>query len=973
MKKLLLVLAFCGVFGIVLANNAIGRVCFFGDKECTTGKIVSHSDIYKAPCKYEDIFACKNANKHSICDEGKDKCYYPMGCDVGYYKTSDKICDIAAYSSLHNRDNNGCSLPITIGGRDCGSIGYGAVYDEFGFSKQTLVFNADSEKIDCYAAISKENCQKASPHGVCKQDECGNWHVTKCAEGYGFYWRNDSGCELGVDFNAEDGDAVCQKCLGCDYDTLEKCEEENPRSVCEAAVSDKVENCYNAVKCKEGYFKDEDRNEICEIGTYEKIYYKDTNGCGAPSISTFAPYSNYLWEPIEVSMYSVGIRAFLGENLANYYDEIDPYDYLAMETEYGAFGSKAKCEEFFKTACVSDMCGFWIRQGEKCEGRYASKEKCEEENPRSVCEQDEDECFNAAGCKRGYFKEEQRKEICSIKVNGIPATYTMIHHKDKNGCGAPGDAGCGSATTEYCEFGDPCMKGAVPVIPLSGQIDDDPSNWNYNMLTNACYSYSWYAHVSQIDCELKTEAGQKYCKQDKCGYWIRSHSVCNEGYVEYDEECPKGMVKDFEEKRKRGYDGINCYKCVAQCDYDTLEACHRENPNSVCEEGYEGATNCFNVEECLPGFYKESETEKACEWAAFQYLMHTDKNGCGIIASKNGDYFKEHEYKGKEGFIEIWRSNGSTMSAELVRELEYVQKAKAWVFTSKETCETSTIYGDFYCKPDMCGNWVHDYTKCRKGFARSDEECPNDMVLNKDIEKTMEDRSKCYECVSKCDKEVEEICKWNTSAYATVWASKYPNSYCENENGCKVIKCKNGYDKECPEGMTFNENVKIDNNGCGKCIEKCTHTSMAECERDNFNSVCKKYGENCYGGNICKEGAGYRMGYGMDPSTKDLNGCTRRCNSGSYNTLSWCEGVYRSATCGDDGNTCYAPIGCKYKTKDACEQRYSRSYCEQEFKYGENCYLPKNCKPGFYKTCPDGWAVNISTDGNGCHGCKKIR
>ena len=914
MKKLLLVLAFCGVFGIVLTNNAIGRVCFFGDKECTTGKIVSHSDIYKAPCKYEDVFACKKANIHSICDEGKDKCYYPMGCDVGYYKTSDKICDIAAYSSLHNKDNNGCSLPITIGGRDCGSIGYGAVYDEFGFSKQTLVFNADSEKIDCYAAISKEDCQKASPHGVCKKDECGNWHVAECAEGYGFYWRNDSGCELGVNFNAEEGDAVCQKCLECDYDTLEKCEEENPRSVCEAAVSDKVENCYNAVKCKEGYFKDEDRNEICEIGTYEKIYYKDKNGCGAPSISTFAPSSHYLWEPIEVSMHSVGIRAFLGKNLADYYDEIDPYDYLAMETEYGAFGSKAKCEEIFKTACVSDMCGFWIRQGEKCEGKYASKEECEEDkgNEHSACEVDEtDGCVKPIGCKKGFVSVDDNSEICRI------GTYMKLFDIDNNGCGVPGTEGSGGSSPYIeCLLGGADGRSGFECLPIArgNYMGDDYSeidsldDWFHIMLE---YEGSF---DTQQNCEITTERGTRKCKADACGRWIWSHAVCNEGYI-YGGACPDGL-----KRADQNYDGTGCWKC--ECIYKDKTDCETDNSHSVCEM----VDGCYKPWGCKPEA-RRCETEEC--------MSKADPNKCYECSYKSYDecktkYFHSECIQRGEKCYEPWGCEPGYRRCETEDCMSKtdMDPNKCYECRYKSYDECKTKY--FHSKCIQRGERCYEPWGCEPGYKR----CETEGCMNK----TDMDPNKCYECsiksIDECnEKYFNSKCIYRGEQCYEVWGC--------NDNAVKINEAEQYCGKE--KVPVFKSEADVRSCVIVECVSKCEYTSKEECEdsEDNFYSVCEKVGEKCYNPIRCKDGYSKECPEGMsfDESVKiDDNGCGK-CKKNE-------------------------PEGC-YKNKSECRSENYYSVCENV----DGCWRATKCNQ-WAKTCEEycknGKCSLIDADKNGC-------
>lgn len=837
------------------------RVCFFGDSTCTQSGMNSTSIVKpELICRYYNKYNCEKANKHSYC-EMKDQCYLPYGCKVGYYKRSSDICSIATYSIFTDYDLFECGKPITTGGETCGAIGYGDIYSETGFDKKVQVFTQSGNKIECYASSTKEKCDNSNPHGECGLDMCGNWYVKKCKKGYGYYWRSQSGCLNGINYDSDENIEVCIECNTCTYDTEEECLEKNHYSKCVG-----VENCYNVEGCKDGFVSIDDNSEICKIGTYEKLIDVDENGCGIPATygsggSSFylecdfsCPYKGCTCLPIARGNY-------LDKNdIENINNINDWFGIVPPDTE-GAFDTQQNCEittERGKRECKNDACGRWTFSGSACNKGYVlgdeecldgseklgeydgtgcyeckciykDKLDCEKTNFHSVCEENENGCALPVGCEAGYFKEEQNEEICSIVYNRYPVTYTSLYDTDDNGCGAPGQSGSGGAS-EYWEALD--GEGDIVVRPGKGRFYSDS---NDGLSYSELFGETGRAYTSKEKCEVVTERGKRLCKSDKCGYWIYSSSNCNEGYVFGGEECPDGMVKDTQK-----YDGTSCYKCIAQCEYETMDACEKDNYNSVCKKLND---ECYGPVGCEDGATHITSYEN--------HPQNTDKNGCHF----------------------------------------------------------------------------------------------------------------------ECDKEVEEICKRSSSSY---YLSDYPNSRCvTNESNCKVLECKGSYKKECPDGFTHSEAAKVDNNGCGTCVEKCTHTSMEDCLKDNFNSVCKQYGENCYRGGVCKEGAHYNMGYAGAPSTKDLNGCTRKCNSDSYNTLSWCEGVYKSATCGDDGNTCYAPIGCKYKTKDACEQRYSRSYCEQEFKYGEDCYLPNECKPGSYKTCPDGYIANTSHDGNGCHGCKK--
>ncbi len=638
-------LGLCLFFGITLAYDVNAGICFIGDHSCTQGKIISLYTEQKE-CTYVDKNACEKYNRNSYCKiDNKDKCYKPSECKVGYYKHTDDICSIGSYSHLIDIDNFGCGLPITNGGRDCGAVGYGAIYDEFGFSKQTLVFNVDSEKIDCYAAISQENCQKASPHGVCEQDKCGNWHVTKCAEGYGFYWRNESGCELGVDFNAEEGDAVCQKCLGCEYASLEKCEEENPNSVCKPTDPENPENCFNAEECKEGYFKEEQNEEICKIGIYTEIFDKDKNGCGIPAYGDIwaACFERGYYEPL-LGKYPDGYvykDLFIDEDYATEFliqlgKEFDP----RILTSIGGCDvatSKEACENL-NAVCEQDKCGYW--RVEKCkegykrytgklddivdsnktymcykdepECEYASLEECEEDkgNEHSACGVDEtDGCVKPIGCKKGFVSVDDNSEICRI------GTYMKLFDIDNNGCGVPGTEGSGGSSP-YIE----CLLGGADDRPGFECLRIARGNYMSDDYSEIDSLDDWFHIISEYEgsfdtqqnCEITTERGTRKCKADACGRWIWIGAVCNEGYI-YGGACPDGL-----KRADQNYDGTGCWKC--ECIYKDKTDCETDNSHSVCEmvDGCWKATKCNKWSTTCEEYCKNGKCS----------LIDADKNGC---------------------------------------------------------------------------------------------------------------------------------------------------------------------------------------------------------------------------------------------------------------------------------------------------------------------------------------------------------
>ena len=690
-------LGLCLFFGITLACDVNAGICFIGDPSCTQGKIISLYTEQKE-CTYVDKNACEKYNRNSYCKiDNKDKCYKPSECKVGYYKHTDDICSIGSYSHLIDIDNFGCGLPITNGGRDCGAVGYGAIYDEFGFSKQTLVFNVDSEKIDCYAAISQENCQKASPHGVCEQDKCGNWHVTKCAEGYGFYWRNESGCELGIDLNAEEGDAVCQKCLGCKYASKEECEEDkgNEHSACEV---DETDGCVKPRGCKKGFVSVDDNSEICKLGTYMELLDIDNNGCGVPGTEGSGGGSPY----IECLMGGAdGLPGFeclpiaRGNYMDDDYSEIDSLNdwFRIVPEEEGAFDTQQNCEittERGTRKCKADACGRWIWSHAVCndgyvfgggtcpdglkradqnydgtgcwkcenECEYASKKECEdnEDNMYSVCEIDEaDGCYKPIGC-RVMDKDSEM----AITATECPDKYIPTSDKDKNGC----------YMCERCYSKTECKEK------------------NFNSI----------CEIWKDDCyepAMRCEDGYTY------------HHIGGGGYVK--ETC----------------DYNNC--C---CNYITLDACKKDNYNSVCQKLND---ECYGPVGCKDGAkhttsYRDrpKKTDKnGCYFECDEEIQNicigypypdeypnskcvTDEFNCKVLECKVG-----YNKKCSDGFVLDNIDNngcGKCIQDEPV-ECEYKDKT---------ACQTENFHS--VCE-NVNGCWKA--TKCNKWSTTCEEYCKN--------------------------------------------------------------------------------------------------------------------------------------------------------------------------------------------------------------------------------------------------------
>ncbi|MBQ7303556.1 MAG: hypothetical protein IJW75_01380, partial [Alphaproteobacteria bacterium] len=316
-----------------------------------------------------------------------------------------------------------------------------------------------------------------------------------------------------------------------------------------------------------------------------------------------------------------------------------------------------------------------------------------------------------------------------------------------------------------------------------------------------------------------------------------------------------------------------------------------------------------------------------------------------------------------------------------------------WVTDPDDCCSVSSVScvnqpsGEeiFKCNPKPMYSCMCGYTYSKSG-------CQSGCIDDNYSYKGSRVNVTCTGGFSDSLLDAQDICGSGCTCAVGYW--DYTET-CNNSNadvcatlGYTETSCEDKY-VACP----FDASMKR----CVQDVQSCEYSSAAECESDNFNSVCKSNELGCWSAVACKTGTQKSSDkcateFGFVKPAKLVNADKQGCSVCEYakdtcnefNPNFYSETELKNKECKSNVlldlngsyKKCYynCESKCTYADKNACESASENinSACQEN----ENgCFVPSECKVGYFKeanevNCKGATYTQLSgVDANGCGYC----